>query len=56
MTSERIDDAGAVAHDAFRGMDADALAGLLTPGGLLADLKGLWPDFAPPPGMRLWQL
>ena len=47
---------GAVAHDAFRGMDADALAGLLTPGGLLADLKGLWPDFAPPPGMRLWQL
>jgi UDP-N-acetyl-D-galactosamine dehydrogenase len=47
---------GAVAHDAFREMDADALAGLLAPGGLLADLKGLWPSLAPPPGMRLWQL
>jgi len=47
---------GAVSHDAFREMDAQALAGLLAPGGLLADLKGLWPDLVPPPGMRLWQL
>ena len=47
---------GAVAHDAYRDMDAQALSGLLAPGGLVADLKGLWPDFAPPPGIRLWQL
>ena len=47
---------GAVAHDAYRDMDAAALAGLLAPGGLLADLKGVWPGLAPPPGVRLWQL
>jgi UDP-N-acetyl-D-galactosamine dehydrogenase len=47
---------GAVAHDAFREMNAEALAGLMVPGGLLADLKGLWLGLVPPPGIRLWQL
>jgi UDP-N-acetyl-D-galactosamine dehydrogenase len=47
---------GAVAHDTYREMGADALARLLAPGGLLADLKGLWAGLAPPPGIRLWEL
>ena len=47
---------GAVAHDAYRTLGADALSALLAPGGLLADVKGLWPDLALPDGLRRWLL
>jgi UDP-N-acetyl-D-galactosamine dehydrogenase len=33
---------GAVAHDAYRELDEDRLAGVLADGGTLADLKGMW--------------
>ena len=47
---------GAVAHDAYRDLDGDALAGLLRPGGLLADIKGLWRKVPLPDGFRRWNL
>jgi UDP-N-acetyl-D-glucosamine/UDP-N-acetyl-D-galactosamine dehydrogenase len=36
----------AVAHDQYRAMDHNALQRLVKPGGLLADLKRLWPEIA----------
>ena len=45
---------GAVAHDAYRALDAAALAALLAPDGLLADIKGTWRDLAMPAGVRRW--
>jgi UDP-N-acetyl-D-galactosamine dehydrogenase len=47
---------GAVAHDAFRALDADRLARLLVPNGILADIKGLWRTLVLPDGFRRWQL
>jgi len=47
---------GAVAHDAYRALDADRLARLLAPGGLVADIKGLWRDVTLPEGLRRWRL
>ena len=34
---------GAVAHRSYRALDADALASMVRPGGIVADLKRLWP-------------
>ena len=47
---------GAVAHGAYRDLGADALAGLLKPGGLLADIKGIWRGRPLPGGITLWRL
>ena len=47
---------GAVAHGAYRDLGPVALAALLKPGGLLADVKGLWRDKAMPDGISLWRL
>ena len=47
---------GAVAHDAYRDLGPDALAALLKPGGLLADIKGIWRGQPLPDGVRHWRL
>ncbi|MGH6932543.1 MAG: nucleotide sugar dehydrogenase [Dongiaceae bacterium] len=45
----------AVPHDAYRGLAAADLARLAAPGGLVADLKGIWSGLALPPALRRWQ-
>jgi UDP-N-acetyl-D-galactosamine dehydrogenase len=47
---------GAVAHRAYARLDATRLAALLRPGGLLADLKGMWRELRLPDGIRRWAL
>jgi UDP-N-acetyl-D-glucosamine/UDP-N-acetyl-D-galactosamine dehydrogenase len=42
----------AVPHAAYR---AFGFAGVVKPGGLVADIKGLWRDVALPEGLRRWQ-
>jgi UDP-N-acetyl-D-galactosamine dehydrogenase len=43
---------GAVPHAAYRDV---RFASVLKPGGLVADIKGLWRDVALPEGLRRWQ-
>jgi UDP-N-acetyl-D-galactosamine dehydrogenase len=43
---------GAVPHAAYRAL---SFAGVVKPGGLVADIKGLWRDVALPEGLRRWQ-
>jgi UDP-N-acetyl-D-glucosamine/UDP-N-acetyl-D-galactosamine dehydrogenase len=43
---------GAVPHAAYREF---SFAGVVKPGGLVADIKGLWRDVALPEGLRRWQ-
>jgi UDP-N-acetyl-D-galactosamine dehydrogenase len=43
---------GAVPHAAYREF---AFAGVVKPGGLVADIKGMWRDTALPEGLRRWQ-
>ncbi len=47
---------GAVAHDAYIDFDLDVFSRLLNPGGLVADVKGMWRDAALPEGARRWEL
>ena len=47
---------GAVAHGAYRDLGPDALAALLKPGGLLADIKGIWRGRPLPGGISHWRL
>jgi UDP-N-acetyl-D-glucosamine/UDP-N-acetyl-D-galactosamine dehydrogenase len=47
---------GAVAHDLYKAFDADRLASLVKPGGLIADVKGMWRNLALADGLRRWQL
>jgi UDP-N-acetyl-D-galactosamine dehydrogenase len=47
---------GAVAHRAYAAMDGAALARLLAPGGLVADVKGMWRGVALPAGIARWSL
>jgi UDP-N-acetyl-D-galactosamine dehydrogenase len=47
---------GAVPHQIYARLDADQLAALLRPNGLLADLKGLWRYHQLPPEVRRWVL
>ncbi len=47
---------GAVGHHQFRAMTAPTIDSLVKPGGLLVDLKGIWPDFAPTEDRRVWRL
>ena len=46
----------AVPHRAYARLDPVALARLLRPGGLVADLKGLWRQRELPEGVRYWTL
>jgi UDP-N-acetyl-D-galactosamine dehydrogenase len=47
---------GAVAHDEYLRLEAADFARLVKPGGVIADVKGLWRDRPLPPGRRRWQL
>src|SRR5690606_29600864 len=47
---------GAVPHDAYTALDGAALGRLLAPGGLLADVKGMWRGMAVPGDIRRWEL
>jgi UDP-N-acetyl-D-galactosamine dehydrogenase len=43
---------GAVPHATYREFNFE---GVVKPGGLVADIKGLWRDVALPEGLRRWQ-
>ncbi len=45
---------GAVAHDAYRELTAEAIQGLLAPQGLLADVQGMWRHLEFPAEIRRW--
>jgi UDP-N-acetyl-D-galactosamine dehydrogenase len=47
---------GAVAHDLYRGFDGARLGALVKPGGLVADVKGMWRNLVLADGLRRWQL
>jgi UDP-N-acetyl-D-galactosamine dehydrogenase len=47
---------GAVPHRAYAALDGAALARLLRPGGLVADLKGLWRGIELPEQLHRWTL
>ena len=47
---------GAVAHDAYRSLDAEALGRLVRPGGLVADVKGMWRSVELTDQRRRWEL
>jgi UDP-N-acetyl-D-galactosamine dehydrogenase len=47
---------GAVAHDEFRVLSADTMKRLIKPGGLVADIKGMWRGDVIPGGVRRWAL
>jgi UDP-N-acetyl-D-galactosamine dehydrogenase len=47
---------GAVRHRAYLGYTPDVLGRLVRPGGLVADVKGLWRDLQMPEGVHRWQL
>jgi UDP-N-acetyl-D-glucosamine/UDP-N-acetyl-D-galactosamine dehydrogenase len=48
---------GAVAHDAYRGLTARQLSALVVPGGLIADIKRIWPEAASAmEGATVWTL
>jgi UDP-N-acetyl-D-glucosamine/UDP-N-acetyl-D-galactosamine dehydrogenase len=46
----------AVPHHAYASLDGTRIVNLLRPGGLLADLKGLWRELRLPTGFRRWSL
>ena len=46
----------AVPHQAYARLDGTRIVDLLRPGGLLADLKGLWRELQLPQGIRRWSL
>ncbi|MEQ9641969.1 MAG: nucleotide sugar dehydrogenase [Alphaproteobacteria bacterium] len=46
---------GTVPHRAYADLDGAGLAALLVPGGLVADVKGMWRGLALPDGLRRWQ-
>jgi UDP-N-acetyl-D-galactosamine dehydrogenase len=47
---------GAVAHRDYADLDDERLAGLVAPGGTLADLKGMWRTRALDPSLDRWTL
>src|SRR5439155_26490214 len=47
---------GAVAHKEYRDLADDRLAGLVAPGGTLADLKGMWRERRLDPVIDRWTL
>jgi len=47
---------GAVPHTAYAGLGAADFARLLVPGGIVADVKGMWRAVTLPPGLVRWTL
>ena len=47
---------GAVAHDLYGRFTAESFAQMVAPGGLVADIKGLWRHIDLPQGVRRWDL
>ncbi len=47
---------GAVAHREYRAFVPEDFARLVRPGGVVADIKGMWRDVVLPEGLRRWQL
>ncbi len=47
---------GAVAHRAYCDFTAASFTKLLRPGGLVADVKGMWRGLELPDGLRRWEL
>ncbi|MBT4710436.1 MAG: nucleotide sugar dehydrogenase [Alphaproteobacteria bacterium] len=47
---------GAVAHDVYKDLSADALTALMKSGGILADIKGIWRAKSFDPNIRRWDL
>jgi UDP-N-acetyl-D-galactosamine dehydrogenase len=47
---------GAVPHRVYAALSGDQLAALVRPGGLIADIKGLWRHLALTDGLRRWEL
>jgi len=47
---------GAVPHDSYRLMSADEIVAMVRPGGLIADIKGMWRKLTLPEGYHRWQL
>jgi len=47
---------GAVAHDAYASFTTEDFAHLVRPGGLVADIKGMWRHTPLPDGLGRWQL
>ncbi|MGH6953337.1 MAG: nucleotide sugar dehydrogenase [Alphaproteobacteria bacterium] len=47
---------GAVAHDLYRRFTARSFATLVAPGGLVADVKGMWRGVELPAGLGRWEL
>ncbi len=47
---------GAVAHDGYATFTAEIFSELVKPGGLIADIKGMWRHCLLPDGMRRWQI
>ncbi|MSP67939.1 MAG: nucleotide sugar dehydrogenase [Alphaproteobacteria bacterium] len=47
---------GAVAHKPYAEFRTETFAALVAPGGLVADIKGLWRGIALPAGMERWEL
>jgi UDP-N-acetyl-D-galactosamine dehydrogenase len=45
----------AVAHKAYREFPRSGLNSLIKPGGLVADIKGMWRQVELPPKIRRWQ-
>jgi UDP-N-acetyl-D-galactosamine dehydrogenase len=45
---------GAVAHADYRNLSDGDLAGMLRPGGTLADVRGMWRDRALDPSIDRW--
>jgi UDP-N-acetyl-D-glucosamine/UDP-N-acetyl-D-galactosamine dehydrogenase len=47
---------GAVPHDDYRNLSADKIVAMVAPGGLVADIKGMWRKMELPDGYHRWQL
>jgi UDP-N-acetyl-D-galactosamine dehydrogenase len=47
---------GAVAHASYAALSTEMLGALVKPGGVVADIKGMWRDTALPNGARRWEL
>ena len=47
---------GAVPHKPYVEFTPETFRGLLAPGGLIADIKGMWREMPTPDGFRRWQL
>ncbi|MCA1974170.1 MAG: nucleotide sugar dehydrogenase, partial [Caenispirillum sp.] len=47
---------GAVPHDAYKTFTSEVFDRLVSPGGIIADIKGMWRNLVLPTGRLVWQL